>query len=155
MNYGCLLINYIGHGSTRYIGTERYIEPEDIGGYTNEGRLPLFVTSTCSYGYHDLPGEECGAEAHLLATGGAVAIISASRPISHIPQFNTDVILYALDTANTVGDALRLAKNRTSVSPCIGLMGDPGMRLSVPENQVVVTSTGVRCVPTRTTRRQC
>ncbi len=139
MNYGCLLINYIGHGSTRYIGTERYIEPEDIGSYTNEGRLPLFVTSTCSYGYHDLPGEECGAEAHLLATGGAVAIISASRPISHIPQFNTDVILYALDTANTVGDALRLAKNRTSVSPCIGLMGDPGMRLSVPENQVVVT----------------
>lgn len=137
---GCLLLNYIGHGSVHYIGTERYIEPTDIAAYTNVGRLPLMVTSTCSYGYHDLIYEICGAEAFLLADGGAIGVISASRPISHVERFNTDVILFALDTANTIGDAMRMAKNRTSVSPCISLLGDPALYLSVPRNVVEVTN---------------
>lgn len=140
MNYGCLLINYIGHGSIKYIGTERYIEPGDITSYTNIGRLPLFVTSTCSYGYHDLPDDLCGAERCLLAPGAAIAVVSAARPISHVERFNTDVVLFALDKENTIGDALRLAKNRTAVSPCIGLTGDPALRLARPMHEVVVTA---------------
>lgn len=140
INNGCLLLNYIGHGSVQYIGTERYVEPTDIAAYANVDRLPLLVTSTCSYGFHDLIDEVCGAEAFLLAKGGAIGVISATRPISHIERFNTDVILYALDTANTIGDALRMAKNRTAVSPCISLLGDPALHLSVPRNVVEVTN---------------
>lgn len=140
INNGCLLLNYIGHGSVHYIGTERYVEPTDIEAYTNAGRLPLLVTSTCSYGYHDLIDEVCGAEAFLLASGGAIGVVSATRPISHVERFNTDVILFALDTANTIGDALRMAKNNTAVSPCISLLGDPALHLSVPRNVVEVTN---------------
>lgn len=139
MNYGCLLINYIGHGSAKYIGTERYIEPSDISTYTNRDRLPLVVTSTCSYGRHDNPNEMSGAELFVLAENGAVGVVSATRMISHNQRFNTDVILYSLDTANGIGDALRLAKNRTAVPLCIGLTGDPALRLSVPCNRVAVT----------------
>ena len=140
LDNGCLLLNYIGHGSVHYIGTERYIEPNDIEAYTNKGRQPLFVTSTCSYGYHDLIDEVCGAEVFMLAEGGAIGIVSASRPISHVERFNTDVILFSLDTANTIGDALRMAKNRTAVNPCISLIGDPALHLSVPRNVVTVTN---------------
>ena len=139
VNYGCLLMNYIGHGSIKYIGTERYVEPGDIVAYSNIGRTPLFVTSTCSYGYHDLPDDQCGAELCVLAQGAAIAVVSASRPISHIERFNTDVVLFALDHNNTIGEALRMAKNRTAVSPCIGLTGDPALRLSHPQHEVVVT----------------
>lgn len=139
INYGCLLLNYIGHGSTAYIGTERFIELADIAAYNNTDRLPLFVTSTCSYGHYDKPDELCGAEACLLAPAAMVGVISASRPISHIERFNKDVVLFALDPANTIGDALRMAKNRTPVSPCIGLIGDPALRLSQPENRVHIT----------------
>ena len=146
MNYGCLLLNYIGHGSIKYIGTERYIEPTDVEAYTNIGRLPLFVTSTCSYGYHDMPDGQCGAETFLTAAGGAVSVISASRPISHNERFNSDLIMFALDKDNTIGDALRMAKNRTMVSLSIGLLGDPGLRLCRPVNQVVVTHIGGRQV---------
>ncbi|MBP5526909.1 MAG: type IX secretion system sortase PorU [Bacteroidales bacterium] len=146
MNKGCLLLNYIGHGSTSYIGTERYIELSDIDTYGNTDRLPLFVTSTCSYGRFDLPDVVSGAEACLLAPAAAVAVISASRPISHIERFNNDVVTYALNPKNTIGDALRLAKNRTSVSQCIGLTGDPALRLSQPENRVVVTHINARPV---------
>ncbi len=139
MNYGCLLLNYIGHGSSAYIGTERYIEPADITSYTNTDRLPLFVTSTCSYGHYDQPDELCGAEACLMAPAAAIGVIAASRPISHVERFNKDVVMYALDASNTIGDALRKAKNRTAVSMSIGLIGDPALRLSQPTNRVKVT----------------
>lgn len=139
MNYGCLLLNYIGHGSAAYIGTERYIEPSDITAYSNGDRLPLFVTSTCTYSRYDLIDELCGAEACVLAPGAMIAVIGASRPISHIERFNKDVVLFALDPQNTIGDALRKAKNRTPVSMCIGILGDPALRLSQPENRIKVT----------------
>lgn len=142
MNYGCVILNYVGHGSQKYIGTERYIEPSDIDGYSNYDRLPLLVASTCSYGWQDLPDDLCGSEMCLHARGGMVGVVSAARPISHTERFDTDVILFALDPANTIGDALRMAKNHTSVSPCIGLLGDPALHLSVPTNRVVVTAVG-------------
>lgn len=146
INNGCLLLNYIGHGSTTYIGTERYIELSDIDTYTNFDRLPLFVTSTCSYGRFDRPDVLSGAEACLLAPAAAVAVISASRPISHIERFNNDVVNFALDPHNTIGDALRKAKNRTAVAQSIGLIGDPALRLSQPESRVVVTHINARPV---------
>ena len=139
INYGCLLLNYIGHGSMRYIGTERYIEPGDIATYSNHDRLPLVITSTCSYGRHDSPSELSGAELFLLSPNGAIAVVSATRKVSHVQRFNTDVIVYSLNPSNTIGDALRHAKNRTSVSLSFGLTGDPGLRLSIPRNKVVVT----------------
>ena len=139
IDYGCLLLNYIGHGSTAYIGTERYIEPADLGAYSNHDRLPLLVTSTCSYGHFDLPEELCGAEAAVLAPAGMVSVISASRPISHVERFNNEVGINALNPANTIGDALRLAKNRYPAPLCIGITGDPALRLSQPTNRVRVT----------------
>lgn len=146
INNGCLLLNYIGHGSVTYIGTERYIELSDVETYSNTDRLPLFVTSTCSYGRYDQKGVLSGAEACLLAPAAAVAVISASRPISHVERFNNDVVCFALDPHNTIGDALRMAKNRTSVAQSIGLTGDPALRLSQPENRVVVTHINTRAV---------
>ena len=139
INYGCLLLNYIGHGSTEYIGTERYIEPSHITGYTNGDRMPFFVTSTCSYGRFDQVDELCGAEICVLAPSAMIGVISATRPISHIERFNRDVVLFALDPANTVGDALRMAKNRTITSMSINLLGDPALRLSQPANRIKVT----------------
>lgn len=139
INYGCLLLNYIGHGSTEYIGTERYIEPADLSAYSNHDRLPLLVTSTCSYGHFDHTEILCGAEAAVLAPAGMIAVISASRPISHVERFNNEVVIGALNPANTIGDALRLAKNRYSAPLCIGITGDPALRLSQPTNRIRIT----------------
>ena len=139
LDYGCLLLNYIGHGSALYIGTERYIEPHDISNYQNTDRLTFLVTSTCSFGRYDNPTEECGAELFLLAEAAGVGVISAGRPIAHIRRFNTDLCTFALDPSNTVGDALRMAKNRTSVSHSIALIGDPAMKLSHPQHRIAAT----------------
>ena len=139
MDYGCLLLNYIGHGSSNYIGTERYMEFSDIDKYTNTDRLAFFVTSTCTFGKYDLVGDICGAEAFLMADAAGIGIVSAARPIHHVQRFNSDVCTYALDPSNTIGDALRIAKNATNVAHCIALLGDPALHLSIPRNEVVVT----------------
>ena len=146
INYGCLLLNYIGHGSSSYIGTERYMEFSDIEKYTNTDQLTFFVTSTCSFGRYDHLQDICGAEAFLLADAAGIGIISASRPIHHTQRFNTGVCLYALNPDNSVGDALRLAKNSSSASHSIALMGDPALHLSVPRNEVRVTHINQRAV---------
>ncbi|MCQ2282413.1 MAG: type IX secretion system sortase PorU [Bacteroidales bacterium] len=148
INYGCLLLNYIGHGSSSYIGTERYMEFSDIEKYTNNDRLTFFITSTCSFGHYDHAGDICGAEQFLLADAAGIGIISAARPIHHNQRFNTNTCLFSLDPNNTIGDALRLAKNATSVSHCIALLGDPALRLSIPRNQVVVTKINNRAIDT-------
>lgn len=140
INYGCLLLNYIGHGSNQYIGTERYMQISDIEKYSNTDRLTFFVTSTCSFGRYDQVDEISGAEAFLLAPAAGVGVISAARPITHVQRFNTDVCLNALNPENTIGDALRLAKNTTSSSRTILLLGDPALHLSIPRNQAVVTT---------------
>lgn len=141
MDYGCMLLNYIGHGSEQYIGTERYIQFSDIDGYQNFDRLPFFVTSTCSYGKYDKLDDLCGSEAFLLARAAGIGCIAAARPISHVKAFNTCLSAGCLDPANRVGDALRLAKNSYSQAQnnSIALMGDPALRLAFPEHRVVVT----------------
>lgn len=140
INYGCLLLNYIGHGSSQYIGTERFMMKSDISTYTNYNQLPFFITSTCTFGRYDDPDETCGAEEFLLADGAGIACLAASRPISHIQVVNTDIVLQALNPANTIGDAIRIAKNHRVTTQALTLMGDPALRLSHPTNQVVVTA---------------
>lgn len=142
LDRGTLLLNYVGHGSPLYIGTERYIEFTDIDNYQNRDHLFLFVGSTCSYGQSDRTDQICGAEALLLAPNAAVAAISAGRRIPHVHSFNSDVCSYALNPSYAIGDALRLAKNANKMSHCmcIQLLGDPALHLSLPQQQVVVTS---------------
>lgn len=147
---GCLLLNYIGHGSAQYIGTERYMEKLDITNYKNTDRLTFFVTSTCSFGKYDMIDELGGAETFLLSPNAGIAIISAARKISHIETFNTDVCIQALNTNNTIGDALRIAKNRTMVSHSIALLGDPALRLSIPKNQIIVTKINGKAIDSTT-----
>lgn len=149
MDYGCLLLNYIGHGSEQYIGTERYISESDITAYANVNQLSFLVTSTCSFGKYDKLDGECGAEAFVLADGAGVGAISAARPIAHVRSFNSMLVTSALDAAtNTVGDALRLTKNRNQMSQnrAVVLLGDPALRLAVPTNNVVVTAINGRTV---------
>lgn len=142
MDYGCLLLNYIGHGSDQYIGTERYMEQADIENYRNFDRLPFFVTSTCSFGKFDKIDGECGSEAFVLAQGAGVGCVAAARPISHIRAFNTCLATASLNPTNTIGDALRMAKERYPMAQnvAITLMGDPALKLCFPEHEVVVTA---------------
>ena len=146
MDYGCILLNYIGHGSSGYIGTERYMQLTDIERYANTDRLPFFVTSTCSFGRYDMTDDICGSEAFVLADAAGIGIVAAARPIVHMRSFNTDLCLSALNPDNSIGDALRHAKNAYGSHHSITLIGDPALRLSIPRNEIVVTNINGRPV---------
>ena len=146
INNGCLIFNYVGHGSPRYIGTERFIDISDISNYHNNGRLPFFMASTCSYSHFDNPDELSGAEALMLSPAAAIAVLSATRPISHSQQFNTDLLLNTLNPSLRLGDALRLSKNALPAPHAFCLLGDPALRLSFADNDAVVTSINRRDV---------
>lgn len=142
IDYGTLLLNYIGHGSDQYIGTERYMELSDIDNYTNTDQLAFFVTSTCSFGKFDRLDGVCGSEAFVLAPAAGMAAVAAARPIAHIRAFNTAICINALNDTNTIGNAIRLAKNGlpTVQNRAVVLMGDPALKLSFPQYKVVVTA---------------
>lgn len=146
LDYGCLLLNYIGHGSAQYIGTERFMMKSDISGYANYQQLPFFVTSTCTFGRYDNPDETCGAEEFLLADGAGIGCVAASRPISHVQSVNTDIVMQSLNPANTIGDAIRITKNLRPTTQALTLIGDPALRLSFPKYRVVVTAINGRPV---------
>lgn len=146
MDYGCMLLNYIGHGSSQYIGTERFMMKSHISNYTNYDQLPFFITSTCTFGRHDDPDETCGAEEFLLASGAGIACLAASRPISHVQAVNTDMVLEALNPGNTIGEAIRIAKNKRFTTQALTLIGDPALSLSHPTHHVVITAINGRQV---------
>ncbi|MBQ0016371.1 MAG: type IX secretion system sortase PorU, partial [Bacteroidales bacterium] len=146
MDYGCLLFNYIGHGSLQYIGTERYVTETEVSNYTNHQQHTILVTSTCTYGKYDIPGETCGAEMWLHAQGGAIASLSPARPISHNESFNTMLCSLLTGGQVRIGDALRNAKNAYNVSHSITLLGDPALMPSVPQYNAVVTAINNRPV---------
>ena len=144
INYGCLLLNFVGHGASGNIGSEHYMDGNDIDAYTNRYALPFFMASTCTFGKFDMTDNLSGGEKFVLSpNGGGIAIVAASRPISHSRSFDTKICVDALDTANgrqnTIGDALMNAKNSSSSSHAINLIGDPALKLSLPEKQAVVT----------------
>lgn len=144
INYGCLLLNYVGHGAYGNIGSEGYMNGNDIEAYTNKYALPFFMASTCTFGKFDMTDKLSGGEKFVLSpNGGGIAIVAASRPISHSRNFDTKICVDALDYANgrqnAIGDALMNAQNSVLSSHALNLIGDPAIRLSLPEKEAVVT----------------
>ena len=146
MNDGAIVLNYIGHGAYTHLGIEHFIPQNDISNYTNKYALPLVVTSTCDFGMFDRTSEKCGAENFVLNSGGgAIAVISAARKVHSNAGFNTCIISTALESKDgvqyAIGDALRIAKNTypNADIPSFNLIGDPALKLSLPNNKALVT----------------
>lgn len=144
MNYGCVFLNYVGHGSPDHIGSERYMERSNIPNYSNANSLPFFMASTCSWGKYDDPDDVSGAETFLLsANGGGIGVVAASRPISHNRGVDTKISIELFashdGTRNAIGDAFRMAKNGFNTTHALTLFGDPALKLSLPEYNVAIT----------------
>lgn len=144
---GHLIINYTGHGGEVGWATEQILTLQQINSWRNTN-LPLLVTATCEFGRYDDPVQVSGAESALLhANGGAIGLITTTRPVFS----NTN---YALNTAfykaifepqqgemPRLGDAMKYTKNNSlsgSINRNFALLGDPSMRLAYPEEEVVI-----------------
>ncbi|MCJ7820544.1 MAG: type IX secretion system sortase PorU, partial [Bacteroidales bacterium] len=157
---GCLIFNYVGHGSETGLAHERVVRTDNINSWKNRGMLPLFITATCEFSRFDdveinpasgvITSRTSAGEMVLLnPAGGGIALMSTTRVVWSAPNFtlNRNIYDYAFSTAEDgrsmrMGDIIRLAK----ISSGTGmnkrnflLLGDPALRLAWPVSGIVVT----------------
>jgi len=145
MERGTLVIAYFGHGGGNGWAVERILEVSDINSWKNKYNQPLMITLTCSFAWYDKPALSPAESVFLNENGGASSLITTSRV-----SYSNDVLSGALfdeigrkvnGRYQTVGEIHRLAKNRNSGinntgTTMIYLMGDPAMRINVPNQNV-------------------
>ncbi len=149
---GTLILNYLGHGGPSGWSQERVLGVSDIQAWTNYNKLPVFITATCSFTPYDEPSLRSAGELVLLnSAGGAVTLLTTVRAVysSSNKRLTSEVFSRILQEENgsvmPLGQVMMLAKNSnhsdtTEVNARkFAIIGDPSLRLMVPENQIVVT----------------
>ena len=173
MDEGCLMMNYSGHGNPRELSHEKVLRLADFSSYSSPN-LPLWVTAACDVSPFDMLEDNIGERAVLHAGGTAVAFLGTTRTVystanSWMNRYFTRQALGkdANGRRNALGDAVRLAKvelvtphyceedkiydyhDSTDVSVNklhYVLLGDPALKLGVPEYELVVDSINGRAV---------
>lgn len=150
---GAAIINYTGHGGEVGWAGERILNTDDIKGWTNGNKLPLFVTATCEFSRFDDPERTSAGEMVLLnPNGGGIALFTTVRLVNSGSNFALNTYFYnhiGLDSASAsnhkrLGEIMRLTKNDYLVNDKnernFTLLGDPAMILGYPANQIKITA---------------
>jgi len=148
INEGTILVNFIGHGAPNQLANERVFYYErDFTRIENEGNYPLWVSATCDFAFFDNPEFQSAAEELVISEKkGAIGVVSSSRLAYAIPNavFNKAFFKNLFRNSNKslrMGDAIRYAKQQTGStvnSEKYVLLGDPTMRLGIPELKLLI-----------------
>ena len=152
---GALIVNYSGHGSTEVLSHELVMNKADMG-KLKSNHLPFWITASCDIAPFDSPQESMGMNLISNTEGGAIGMLATTRTVyaSLNGTINRSFSRYVIDRSasgrlNTLGDALRLAKNelvtsgqgetdRSENKIHFVLLGDPALCLAVAELKAVV-----------------
>lgn len=148
---GNLVMTYIGHGGESGLAQERILTNNQINELSNIDRLPLFVSATCEFTRFDNNAEiSAGEYLYLNPNGGAIALMTTTRSVYINVNSIVNVAFYqnvfkpdANNRPQTFGEIIRLTKNQASTSDnkrCFTLIGDPAIRLALPQHKVVIDS---------------
>ncbi|MDE7410573.1 MAG: type IX secretion system sortase PorU [Paramuribaculum sp.] len=144
---GIMWLSYIGHGSMVSLSEESLLNPNDFEHMYNK-QLPVFFGATCSFSRWD-NYTPCGAE-HMLFNpkGGIIGSISPVREsgIDFNGMLARTIGQYGFNrnpdgSLPTLGDIwLRAKKHHKGDSgrALFVLLGDPAMRLAMPDNIVTL-----------------
>ena len=150
---GALVVNYLGHGGPFGWASERVLTNEVVQAWTNSDKLPLFVTATCTFGTYDQQALESTGELLInKGSGGAIALFTTSRPVYSSSNrrltASTFDKLFETDEHGfiPIGKVLTEAKNANRADTLRAnarkytLLGDPTMRILLPNYQVITTA---------------
>ena len=144
---GALAVSFVGHGGEVGWTTERILQLEDINGWSNRTRLPVFTTITCEFARFDDPNRvSAGEQLFLNPEGGAIALYSTTRSVfATNSTYDLNRLLnqnmMSLETPR-LGDILKITKNNNNSGDKIkfSLIGDPTLPLARPELTVHLDS---------------
>lgn len=148
---GALLINYTGHGGETGWTAERVLGIFDITNWENLNNMPVFITATCEFSRFDDPLRTSGGELVILnPNGGGAGLMTTTRLVFANPNYLLNRTFYdrifdrkANGETKRLGDIFQEVKNfnaYSSNSRNFSLLGDPALKLALP-NYEVKTST--------------
>ena len=170
LNEGTLVWNYMGHGGPKGLADEQLFTRSVVDNLTNEDRLSIFVTATCSFGKFDIVDAQSLAEETLLyENGGGIAMFTTTRVVYTNTSVSTlnlglnieltrDMLARGKDgRPRRLGDILADTKNSDigaqGNNRKFSLLGDPGMRIGLPERTVRITHVNGEPLPAGTAPR--
>jgi len=146
LNSGTLLLNYVGHGNETTLSAEEIFKVQDLENWPNQAPLPLWFTATCEFGRHDSPFIRSAAEELLFANSkGAIGLLATGRPVFSSVNFTiNEAFIQALASSGKLGTSdlgtlYRQTKNESlngAYNRNFSLLGDPSLRLALPEASV-------------------
>ncbi len=146
---GVVIVNYTGHGNEQQWMQERILDQVSLDKWKTASRYPLLVTATCEFGRNDDPGLISTAELSLIKKdGGSIGLVTTARPVNSSTNFTLNKAFYqSLLTKDQnqfrpLGAVLRDTKNNSIAGVSnrnFSLLGDPSMKLALPESEVRVT----------------
>ncbi len=151
LDEGVVWWNYVGHANTTSWTSENLLNLNDINTMYLK-HPPMLYSATCLFLKWDAD-ITCGGEILFNEpNGGIIGAISATRPVYITPNGNfTEALGATIGTRDTdgrmltIGEVYRRAKNRVSNLVTMAnnhrrfvLMGDPAMRLAVPDYTAVL-----------------
>ena len=151
VNKGALIVEYTGHGGEVGAAEERIITIPQINSWNNFTKLCLFVSSTCEFTKYDDPGRVSAGEwMSLNPNGGAIALMTTTRPVFFSVNTATGLSFYKnvferdLEKRPlTFGEIIRRTKNGVASDVnkhSFTLIGDPALRIALPNHNVIVDS---------------
>lgn len=152
LDKGAFVVNYSGHGSANLLSHEMVWKASDMAELKSP-RLPLWVTASCDIGPFDKGDKSIAETALFNPTGGAVGLFTTTRTVlqHYNAILNKEFMKILLSPVNgadvkAVGDAVRKTKcNLIAYGKDLSenklqyvLLGDPALRLKLPEYKVCV-----------------
>jgi len=150
INNGTLIINYIGHGNPITWSHEYVLyEPRDFEKIQNGDKLSFWVAATCDFGRFDDPSQQGLAENLITVENrGAIGVLASTRAAYATNNAALNRAFY-LNLFKTRGQTERLGQALFEAKLDVGigenaekyvLLGDPTMRLAVPQYGSKITS---------------
>ena len=143
---GALIFNYLGHGSYNAISSEHSYSITQVHNIYNK-IYPVWFAGSCNVSQYDGFSPSFGEEIMLNPQGGAIASIGAVRTAYSGQNLSLDKNflrqLFNPENEYRLGKIYRAAKTANgpdSNKMVYILLGDPGIKLKVPELNLVVDS---------------
>lgn len=155
LNKGVSVLCYTGHGGVRGLTGENVFTVSNINALENHEKMPFVFTATCEFTKYDDPLlVSAGEQFFLLPDGGTAAILTPCRP-----TFGTNNTRFGKALMNVLtqreangsrqrlGDIVRRAKSsgnnfvntsNRSINISFNFLGDPAMRLPLPQEEVAL-----------------
>ncbi len=143
---GAVIFNYLGHSSYNAISAEHSYSISQVQSIYNK-IYPVWFAGSCNLSQFDDTRSSYGEEIILNPNGGAIASIGATRTAYASPNLSLDkdFLKQAFNQENEyrlgkIYKAAKTARGQDSNKMVYVLLGDPGLKIKIPELNMKIDS---------------